>query len=85
MTRKTRRGRKMTPAMLERALLLLREKLPPLWIAEDVGVERSTIAKIRAMHGIEPDKEWAGIQLSIRKDDRLAPFHAEIAPTKLHT
>lgn len=80
-----KRQRQMPPEALERALMLLREQLPPAWVAEDLGVERSTIAKIRIKHGIAPDTEWAAIQLAIRKDSTLAPFHAEIAPIKIHT
>lgn len=77
-----RSGRQLPPDVLARVLILLQEKLPALWIAEDVGAERSTIAKIRVRHGIDADPEWAGIQLQIRKDDKLAPIHAEIAPTR---
>ena len=77
---KDRGWRKVSPEKLERVLLLLNEKLPALWIAEDVGVERSTISKIRVKYGIEGDAEWAAIQLAVRKDEKLAPLHAEIAP-----
>lgn len=77
--------RKVSPEALERALELLREQVPPLWVAEELGVERSTIAKIRIKHKIAPDGEWPAIQLSVRKDSSLAALHAEIAPTVRHT
>ena len=79
---RVRGGRKVTPELLERALMLLREQVPPSWVAEDIGVERSTITKLSIEYSIAPDRDWAAIQLSIRKNGPLSRLHAEIAPPK---
>lgn len=75
-----RAWRKVSPEKLARILLLLREGVPPLWVAEDVGVERSTVSKLSYKYRVKQDLEWAAIQLSVRKDSKLAALHAEIAP-----
>lgn len=74
-------ARQMKPHQRARILELAEDQVPPLWIAEDVGLLRSAVDNLRRSMELPIDPEWKKVQLSIRRTPHLAALHEEFRPT----
>lgn len=74
-------GNPMSEEQKERMVALAKEQLPPSWIAEDVGLEESTVNNFRRRMELPGDAEWKGIAIAIRRDPALFALHKEFRPS----
>lgn len=70
----------VSEAQSARALTLLAEGVPAMWVAEEVGIDPRTVRDLRDRAGLPRDEEWKRIRLQIQHDPVLFALHKEFDP-----
>lgn len=80
----TDKQRKLEAHELERIRILAEDGVPAAWIAEEMPVQYDTVRKAMLRMGLKSDPEYHSIQVSIRRNPKLAPLHEEFCPKFSH-